>query len=210
MMDLALLVVGDDDRDWARAMLVEFEEAARDHRALGFAAGCLLSAFRLLPTTTRGCSLLVRYAFALGIVLPFAVFHLGCSTTGIRYLVTGYDPYLSVLRVGDTHQRSIGQTYAALAPVLTFLLAALGAGHLIIAWQVAGGKWRRAAIGMAWMGITVAALLACIIAIHPTPAGVILQCSALTLEILMIPLLAWWCPDLRGQTTRSGDNELLP
>ena len=52
LMALAASCLGESRREWARAMQAEFEIAKEDRRALGFAAGCLVAAWRGMPQST--------------------------------------------------------------------------------------------------------------------------------------------------------------
>lgn len=191
-MSLAILLMREQERAWAWAMTIEFDEAERDGHGLSFAMGCMTAAVRRLACSSAGWHFLTRYAFSLGVLLPLTLFHLGCAGRGLSYRLAATDPYLATLAAGDARQQAIATVYQTLSPVIILLLAALGAVHLLIAWRIVACDWRRVWHAMlAAVGI-VAGLLACIMAIRPTAAGMLLQGIALAAELLAVPILAAW------------------
>ncbi len=192
ILSLAIALMREQERAWAWAMAIEFDEAERDGRGLSFAMGCVTAAIRRLACSSAGWHLLTRYAFSLAVLLPFALFHLGCAVHGLRYQWFDTDPYLAALAAGNAPQRAIALAYQALSPFIMMFLVALGATHLLIAWRIVTCDWRRAWHAMiAAIGI-VAGLLACIMAIRPTAGGMMLQGIALAAELLAVPILAAW------------------
>lgn len=191
-MSVAMAIMRANERRCAQAMLGEFEEAERDGHGLTFALGCLFAAAQRLMCSSAGWHCLSRYVFAVALVLPFAAFHLGCAWRGGQYLLFGNDPYLAALSAGSGGQRAIAEAYRTWAPLLVLLLAALGAVHLVTAWRIVASEWRRVVNSMIAGAAIIAGLLLCVIAIHPTIPGLLLQCAAWAAELLVVPILAAW------------------
>ncbi|MDQ1228807.1 hypothetical protein [Sphingomonas sp. SORGH_AS_0879] len=192
VMAVALPLMRQDDRCWAHAMGAEFEEAERDGQGLRFAMGCLGVAARRLTGSGRGWHFLTRHGVALAIILPFALFHLGCALRGLRYWLAGGDPYVAALSAGDAGQRLIAVAYRTWSPWIALLLVVLGTLHIVIAWRIACCQWRGARHAMIAAILVVAGLLLCIAVVHPTPGGMVLQAVALAVELLSVPILAAW------------------
>lgn len=192
IMSLAVALIREQERPWVWAMQIEFDEAERDGHVLSFAMGCVTAAMRRLACSSAGWHFLTRYAFSLGVLLPLTLFHVSCAGRGLYYQLVATDPYLATLAAGDARQRAIATAYQTLSPVIILLLAALGAVHLLIAWRIVACEWRRVWHAMlAAVGI-VAGLFVCIMAIQPTPGGMMLQGTALAAELLAVPILVAW------------------
>lgn len=192
VMALALALMRDQDRRWAQAMALEFEQAGQDGHGLRFAWGCTTVALRRLTGSSAGWHLLVRHAVAVAVLLPMALFHLGCAMHGLRCWALDRDPYLAALEAGDAGQRVIAIAYRTWSPPILLGLVLLGGLHILIAWRIAASDWHRARRGMIAAALVVAGLLACIAAIHPTAWGMMLQGVALAAEMLAVPILAAW------------------
>lgn len=192
VMALALLDLPHDGPDWGRAMQAEFDEAVRDGRPLGFAFGCLIAACRQMPRHADGRFVLTSHALVLGLIVPIATFHLGCAVSGVRFLLSGRDPYHAMLTAGGAHGRGLADAYAAATPALTGLLLLLGCAHVLIGWTILDGRWWRAT--MLWLAaaIIAAAIVAIITMAIPNGGGRAIQCAALAVELAAIPLLATW------------------
>src|SRR5687768_1017876 len=59
-------------RQWANAMLVEFEAASEDGKPLSFATGCLVAALRELPRHQQGRFVITSWLLAITIIVPAA------------------------------------------------------------------------------------------------------------------------------------------
>lgn len=192
VMMLALRCLPHDSSDWGRAMLVEFDAARREGKALGFACGCLIAAGHQLPRHAEGRIALVSHALVLGLIVPIATFHLGCALSGARFMLSGHDHYHAMLMAGGIRGQALADAYAAATPALTLLLLLLGSAHLAVAWFVLEGGWRKAAV--LWLGATIIASLIVHITTTtiPNAGGSAIQFGALAIELAAIPLLAWW------------------
>lgn len=192
VMTLALRCLQQGGSEWGQAMLAEFDVARREGKALGFACGCLIAAWRRLLLHTEGQIALVSHALVLGLIVPIAIFHLGCAFSGARFMVSGHDHYHAMLMASGANGRIVAGAYVAATPALTLLLLLLGSAHLAVAWFLLDGRWRRARI--LWLVATViAALIVHIIATTtPNAGGSGIQFAALAIEMVAIPLLARW------------------
>ena len=56
----------------------EFDAAIADGRPLTFAVGCLIAAWREMPTQAQGRFVLANYALALGLLVPTAGLQFAC------------------------------------------------------------------------------------------------------------------------------------
>ncbi|MDY0960022.1 hypothetical protein SOM26_15105 [Sphingomonas sp. CFBP8993] len=191
-MTAALALMHERERDWAEAMAIEFDQAECDGHGLGFALGCVTVALRRLATSSAGWHVLTRYGLALVLLLPMALFHLGCAVHGLRYWLFDTDPYLAVLEAGNAGQRMMAVAYRSWSPVIMVGLVTLGTLHILIAWWITACDWRRAGRAMILAIVIVAGLMFAIAAIHPTPWGMALQGIALIAEILAVPILMAW------------------
>ena len=192
VMTLALHCLPRDGSKWGLAMPAEFDVARHEGRALVFACGCLIAAFRRLPLHAEGQIALVSHALVLGLIVPIATFHLGCALSGARFMVSGHDHYHAMLMASGGNGRILADAYVAATPALTLLLLLLGSAHLAVAWFLLDGQWRRAKI--LWLVATIiAALIVHIIATTiPNAGGRGIQFAALAIELAAIPLLARW------------------
>ncbi|MEN3747786.1 hypothetical protein TPR58_11455 [Sphingomonas sp. HF-S3] len=178
--------------EWGRAMRAEHEQAVLDGRSMSFAMGCLVTAMLEMPRHRAGRFAIAMHALPLGMIVPIAVFHLGCAVSGVRLILSSHDPYSANLAAGGVAGRAASEAYLAAAPALTVLLLLLGLAHLRIAWVMLDGQWRRA--GVLWMlaaGLA-AAIVAIITAIDSGMRGSAIQVAALAIELVAIPVLATW------------------
>lgn len=192
IMALAERCMPVDRLDWGRAMRAELDEAVRGGRPMTFALGCLAAAVLEMPRHHAGRFAIARHALSLGMIVPIAVFHLGCALSGARLMLSSSDAYAAGLAAGGPAGRAVAEAYLAAAPALTALLLLLGLAHLGIAWVMLDGRWRRA--GGLWLvaaGLA-AAIVAIITAIGPDLRGSVIQLAALAIELVAIPALMMW------------------
>lgn len=192
VMMLAARSLPHDARAWGQAMEAEFDEAVREGNALGFAAGCLATAWRRLPMHGEGRQALAGHAVTLGLIVPIATFHLGCAVSGARVMLTGHDPYRAVLATSGPAGPALADAYGAAIPAMAALLLLLGLAHLLIGWVILDRRWRRAA--MLWLvaAAVAATLVGVIVTTVPSGRGIAIQLAALVVELAAIPALALW------------------
>ena len=132
LMTLATCCLGNSRREWAQAMQAEFVEAGAAGRQLGFAAGCLIAAWREMPRHAEGRLILADHVLALGLLLPAAFLQFACAIGltggpggiyGMLALVGGNEPYLVNAQAGAV-------------PILLVLWLLLGTTHLRLAWAL--------------------------------------------------------------------------
>jgi len=188
---LAVRCLPPQERYWGRAMQAELEEVEAHGPALPFALGCLVTAWRRLPLHREGRALLASHVLTIGLILPFAAFHVQCALRGAYFLISGRDPYYAALTMGSTAQQARAALYRDMTPAVTVLLLLLGLAHMLLAWAVVQRRWQRAA--MLWLVAgAIAAATVIVIAPIATPLGIVVQCLALGIEMLAIPVLARW------------------
>ncbi len=140
MMRLAVHLLGDTRRPWAQAMLAEFDVAAAEGRGLGFAAGCLGAACRLLPLQADGRRGVATHLLALGLILPMAALlfcHAGDLSLAAIHVMAGPEA------VPNPYLRSAQR---AAVPGLLLLWLVLGGAHLGLAWALVERNVRRIAV----------------------------------------------------------------
>jgi hypothetical protein len=185
LMTLAVRSLGEGRREWARAMQAEFQAALDDGRPLAFAAGCLIAAWRQLPTQERGRLHLASHAVALGVLIPMAVVQLEC--------VAGV-PYSSLGSVAPcpAQELILGDAYRAATPSFLGLWLLLGLGHLRLAWVLLERDWARLVRVAAVTVAASATLVIFTVVLFLDDAGVSVQAGLLGFELAAIYALARW------------------
>lgn len=200
VMTLAMRSLPRDSDEWGHAMQAEFDAARLEGRQLEFAVGCLWAGCLRLPFHDQGRFTLVSHALALGLLVPIATFHLGCAISAGRFLLTGRDPYYSMLIAQGGAGRVLADAYQTATPALMVLLLLLGIAHLSLAWSVLDRRWHRASA--LWLaGASIAAVIIYLIAMTaPSAFGSAVQLAALAIELATVPLLAAWHRNLSPKT----------
>lgn len=191
LLTLAACCLGESRREWALAMQREFHSAVEDGRPLGFAIGCLIAAWREMPSQAQGRFTLANHALALGLLLPMAVLQLKC-VAGLPYLSLGEPGLYAMLAAGSPQEVVLGHAYHSAIPALLTLWLLLGAGHLRLAWLLLERDWAGAAKTAA---LTVAAsatllIFTVVLFLDDTAAGA--QAMLLAIELGAIYALAQW------------------
>jgi hypothetical protein len=191
VMKLAICCLGESRRDWALAMRAEFEAAIDDRRPLAFAIGCLIAAWREMPSQRQGRFVLANYALALGLLVPMAGLQFA-SAAGSSYLFAGPAGLYSVLAPGGAQDPYLAEAHRSAIPTLLALWVMLGAGHLRLAWVVVERDWSGAISSAA---LTVAASATLVIftgVLFLDDASVALQAVLLAIELSAIYASARW------------------
>jgi hypothetical protein len=191
-MVLVVRCLGEERRDWAAAMLGEYETAVEDARPLSFALGCLAAAVREMPRHRQGRVALVGNGVALGLIVPAAALcvwsallgfpFLAFGDVGMRGFLAGASRQLPLLNGGDW----------ALAPPLTMLVLLLAAGQMLLAWFVLERNWDRASAAHRFNAAVMTTLVAlgALLAFDMTIMAPLLV--GLVTEVLAVQALAWW------------------
>jgi hypothetical protein len=136
ILAVAIATLGEHRREWACAMRGEFDAAIEDRRALGFAMGCLVAAWREMPGQAEGRFALAIYAIVLCLMLPVGV---------LQFETAVAMPFLA-------------PEQAAALPSLLVLGVVLGIGHLRLAWSLLDRNWP-SALEMAAFNMALSATL---------------------------------------------------
>ena len=145
-MALASGCLGRHRRDWALAMQAELEAAIDDGRPLTFAAGCLATALREMPTHHEGRFTLVNHAVAVGLIIPIGALLVSGALSGFPFLSAGHaDVY--VWLIGSSGHTPLLNAYdRGAVPALALLVLMLVAGHLAVPWFLLDCNWSRVAV----------------------------------------------------------------
>ena len=187
MMALASRCLGECRREWARAMQAEFEAAIDDRRPLAFAAGCLIAAWRQMPTQKQGRLALANYGVALGLLVPMAGLQLTCAVAFPRSLL-GQGTFNALLAPGPY----LADAYPSAIPALLVLWLMLGLGHLRLAWFLLERDWSRVMSAAALTVATLATLVVFTGVLFLNDASVALQAILLAIELSAIYASAQW------------------
>lgn len=137
-MLLASRALGEARREWAFAMQAEFGAAAAEGKAFSFALGCLIAAWREMPSHREGRLSLASHAVALGFLVPMAA---------IQFVFAGGLVYSAKLHGQsspfDVENAFLGGAQLAAIPFLLVLWVVLGAAHLRLAWLLLECDWAR-------------------------------------------------------------------
>jgi hypothetical protein len=143
LLALSARCLGERRRDWALAMEAELDSAQADGRALGFALGCLVAAWRQLPAQAEGRLLLARNALAFVLIVPAAALLVSTVVAGFPF---------SYLGTAGVPLVNLGNQSAV--PPLAALVLLLAGAQLRLAWLLLERDWGRVAeTGMAMAGI---------------------------------------------------------
>ena len=193
VMKLAIAGMGTHRCDWAEAMRAEFAVAVQAREGLSFAFGCLLAAWRELPTHREGRLALSRYTFALGLMLPAAAIMLAGLWLGYPWVEPPYAQGIASfakMPTGLATATWAGNAFAVTG--LATLLLARAAGLIVAAWFVVEADWERAgAIQRAGAAATITLTLFSAVAFADLTC-VVLPVLALGAELASIAWLRRW------------------
>ncbi|RST31493.1 hypothetical protein HMF7854_12070 [Sphingomonas ginkgonis] len=204
MIDLAgaLLVLarrslGPSRADWSAAMEIEFSFARADGRALAFAAGCLLAAWRELPQQEPGRFTILNHLWALGFLIPAAVYEFACVTR-FPFLPIGDVRIFAALLPGSAQQLYFGPACNAAVPAMIASRLALGLLQLRLAWALVECDWA-SVTKLTALILSIAATLSIFTGVLLLgDPGIVQQATLLAAELTGIVLLARWHDRLPG------------
>jgi hypothetical protein len=182
VMRVTAACLGESRREWAAAMHGEFASAIEDERPLSFAMGCLVAAWREMPSHGQGRFTLANHALALGVLIPMAVVQFQCV---LRV------PY-ALLTPGNQSGLYLAETYRSAVGPLVALWILLGLGHLRLAWALLDRDWPRV---VSIAALTVAActtLLVFTVVLFLDDPGATAQALLLIVELSSIYALGRW------------------
>jgi hypothetical protein len=181
LMLVADCCLGESRREWAHAMLGEFEVAVAEGRPFVFAAGCLVAAWREMPNHAEGRLVMSIYALALGVLIPMAVLPFAL-TLGFSPVFAGGQAFNGVLPVGMSLNPLLGPSQADAAPGLLALWLLIGVGHLRLAWVLVELDWAGVVKVAALIGAALLTLILFMAALAVDLRFVALQAAAMTIE----------------------------
>jgi hypothetical protein len=192
LMALAACCMGESRGEWSAAMQAEYQAAAADGDAPGFAFGCLLASWRALPASEEGRFTLTSYGLALLLMIPMATVQIGCALLGYPYLYPGERGLRGALLVGSEHEALLRGVYQHAVPSLALLLLLLGIAQLCIAWAMLERNWSRAArIGTLTLA-SATTLIIFMTALMLDCSRALLQVAVLAIELAMVWMVARW------------------
>ena len=197
VMALAVRSLGEHRIAWAQAMTAEFEAAEEDGRPLGFALGCLIGAWRMMPAHAEGRFVLASYALSLGVLIPAAAMLAEAAAFGFPFFAAsnGVDGYLWG---SGAHVLLLNDGNMIVAPSLVLLVMAMAALHLPLAWWMLDGDWDRVAAANRF-GAAAAATLVIVTSLAALdPSRLLLPIAVLAAEMAMIRALTQWHQRLFG------------
>jgi hypothetical protein len=182
LLALATRCLGDSRRQWALAMEAEFDVAAGDGKALGFAAGCLVAAFRELPRHREGRLACASHALAFGILIPIAALQLACAL-GSSNAPTGPAVIHGILAESGAQGPYLASAQLGAVPALSLLWFLLGAGQLRLAWLLLERDWRGATEAGALIVAAIVTLFLFMEVLFLDVTALALQGAAIMLEL---------------------------
>ena len=188
LMRVATRSLGETQREWAWAMQAELQAAVDDRRAVGFALGCVVAAWRQMPGQDEGRFILASYALALGLLVPMAALQLTCAA-GFPLLPFGG---AAALAPGTLQQLYLADAHSAAMPVLLALWFVLAAGHFRLAWLLLEHEWARLVQSAALVVAASATLVVFTAVLFLDGTGAGLQLMLLPVEVTAIYRSARW------------------
>ncbi len=202
VMTLAVHCLGDRRREWAAAMQVEFEAAADDGRALAFAFGCLITAWRELPAHEEGRLAIASHVLAFLLVIPMAALLVSSILTGFPYSYFGYFGIQSLGELFGEQEPLLSNGNRSAVPSLAFLVLLLAWAKLRLAWLILERDWIRvAATGMLLASVTVTLVIFTGV-VFDCYASALVQAPVLGIEFAAILALARWHAQLSRGTAQ--------
>ena len=184
--------LGRDRRDWARAMRAELETAIDDGKPLAFAAGCLASALREMPTHDEGRFSLASYAAAVGLIIPIGALLASGALSGFPFLSSGHADVSGWL-IGSRGQTPLLNAYdRGAVPALALLVLTLVAGHLAIPWFLLDRDWARVSFLLRLNAAATATLFLFIGILFLDETCMLLPIAGLAVEASAVVVLFRW------------------
>jgi hypothetical protein len=191
VLALAMHSLGAQNRPWAQAMQGEFAVAEADGRALRFACGCLLGAWRMLPRHGEGRFTLTSYALSLGVLLPIGVLLAKAAMSGFPFVMASAGT-AGFLWGQGTFRSLLDPGTQCLAPALIAPMLALAACHGLLAWWVLDRDWPRVVMASRLGAAAITALVIVMACAGLSLATLAPACLVLAAECAAVTALAAW------------------
>lgn len=203
ILAVAITSLAEHHREWACAMRGEFDAAIEDRRALGFAMGCLVAAWREMPRQAEGRFALAIYAVALCLMLPIALLQFE-NVAAMPFPAPGQAGSLGVLAQHSMRDPYSAGAYLAAVPSLLVLWVLIGIGHLRLAWSLLDRNWPQA-VKMAAFNVAVSATLVIFtVVLFLDDAGAGWQAMASAVELGAIHAFSTWHARLFADAPSAG------
>lgn len=197
IMALAACCLGPHRHEWASAMQGEFDAAADDGKALPFAMGCLLGAWRQLPADEEGRFALANYLLVIGLIVPVAALLLAALAAEMPLFAVFQAPH-----AGSTDAPLLTDGNRAAVPSLAALAILLVGSHLRIAWALLDRDWRRVA-DTARLTAAATVTLAIVSGLVFQSGTGLLHALLVGLELAGILVLAHWQEEIADPASRA-------
>lgn len=196
-MELTARSLGAHRNAWAQAMAAELEAAEEDGHALRFALGCLMGAWRMMPTHTEGRFVLASYALSLGVLIPVAAMLALATASGFPFFEAshGVEGYLSG---SGAHVLLLNAGNLIVAPSLILLMMLMAALHLPLAWWMLDRDWDRVAAANRFGAAAATTLTIVTSCAGLDPSRLVLPIGVLAAEMGAIWALTRWHQRLFG------------
>ena len=181
-MVVAACCLGESRREWARAMRAEFEVAAAEGRPFAFALGCLVAAWREMPSHAEGRLVLSNYALALGVLIPMAVLQFAMALD-LSSVFAGGRALNGLLPADASTNLLLAPSQLDAAPSLMALRLLIGVGHLRLAWVLVELDWARVAKAGALIGAAMMTFFLFTAALGLDLTFLVLQGAAIAIEL---------------------------
>ena len=190
LVALAVHCLGDRRREWGQAMQAEFEVADGEGRPLAFAVGCLSAAARELPAHPEGRFAILSHLVALFLFVPAGA--LLVSSVGIGFPTSFFEVVGAhdLLAAGREQAPLFSEANRSAIPSLGFLVIALAALNLRLAWLALDHDWARLwAVAAMSAAVTVTLVLFTAV-VFADYAAAIAHAGVLAVELLALSALA--------------------
>ncbi len=201
VMAMAARGLGHHRREWAQAMHMEYEAAVADGKPLSFALGCLATAWRQLPAHDEGRFTIASHLLVFILLLPMAAVLLAIVLTNFPNSYVAPIGIFGLLETIDGKGPLLNEATRSAIPSLAFLVAALAAFHLRLAWLVLQHDWPRVAALAPLLAVTTVTLIifsSVVFAYYALPLS---QAAALAIELTAVSALARWHARSFGETS---------
>lgn len=202
LLALAERLLGEERRDWAEAMRIEFEFEVENGEALGFACGCLTAACRALPTHEEGRFAIASHALACAIFLPVAASLVLGLLGGFPLSYLGHSGMPGLLASAGAQRPVLNDSNLSAVPALAATVLLLAALNLRMAWLAVERDWPRL-IGAGALSAALATTLAILSAVvFISYAAALVPLAVVAVQFGAVLILTHWHAELEQAAQR--------
>lgn len=191
-MALAVHSLGNQRREWALAMQVEFEAAREDGKPLTFAVGCFIAACRELPGHEEGRFAIATHTLALVVMVPVAALMISSVLTGFPSSYLGHFGFHGLLEISGEQRPLLSDANLSAVPSLALLVLLLAVLNLRIAWLALDRNWTSLTTVGALSAAATTTLVIFSAVVFLDYVAAFAQLAVLTLELTAASALARW------------------